>query len=129
MHLKVLVPFEIFAQARDVTRIVADTRHGSLGLLEHRLDCVAALEPGILIYETASHGEICIAVDEGVLVKTGSVVSVSVRGAFGGTDLARLREQVEREFRAQREEEQDLRHVMTRLEASFLRRLSVLDHA
>jgi F-type H+-transporting ATPase subunit epsilon len=39
-----------------------------------------------------------VAVDEGVLVKTGLDVLVSVRNAMGGTDLGQLREAVEREF-------------------------------
>ena len=55
-----------------MSRIVAETREGSFGLLPHRLDCVAALAPGILIYETEAEGEVFVAVDEGVLVKTGA---------------------------------------------------------
>jgi F-type H+-transporting ATPase subunit epsilon len=37
------------------------------------------LSPGILIYETEAEGEVYVAVDEGVLVKTGLDVLVSVR--------------------------------------------------
>ncbi len=92
MHLKVLLPFGIFAEKTGVSRIVAETRDGSFGLLPHRLDCVAALAPGILIYEDDAEGEVCVAVDEGVLVKTGLDVLVSVRRALGGTDLGQLRE-------------------------------------
>ena len=72
MNLKILLPFQIFAEKTGVSRIVAETREGSFGLLPHRLDCVAALAPGILIYETTSDGEVFVAVDEGVLVKTRS---------------------------------------------------------
>ena len=72
MNLKVLLPFQIFAEKTGVSRIVAETREGSFGLLPHRLDCVAALAPGILIYENEAEGEVYVAVDEGVLVKTGS---------------------------------------------------------
>ena len=43
MNLKVLLPFQIFADKTGVSRIVAETREGSFGLLPHRLDCVAAL--------------------------------------------------------------------------------------
>jgi len=48
MHLKVLLPSNIFADTIGVLRIVAETFEGSFGLLPHRLDCVAALTPGIL---------------------------------------------------------------------------------
>ena len=81
MNLKILLPFQIFAEKTGVSRIVAETREGSFGLLPHRLDCVAALAPGILIYETEAEGEVFVAVDEGVLVKTGPDVLVSVRRA------------------------------------------------
>ena len=92
MNLKILLPFQIFAEKTGVSRIVAETREGSFGLLPHRLDCVAALEPGILIYETESDGEVLVAVDEGVLIKAGLDVFVSVRRALGGADLGQLRE-------------------------------------
>src|SRR6478609_9368676 len=98
MNLKVLLPHQVFAERNGVSRIVAETRQGSFGLLPHRLDCVAALMPGIVIYETEAEGEICVAVDEGVLVKTGSDVRISVRRAFGGTDLGQLHAVVEHEF-------------------------------
>ena len=51
MQLKVLLPSEIFFENDDVERIVAETREGSFGILPHRLDCVAALAPGILTYQ------------------------------------------------------------------------------
>ena len=51
---------------------------------------MAALAPGILTYETEADGEVFVAVDEGVLVKTGADVLVSVRHAIGGTDLGQL---------------------------------------
>ncbi|ODV09860.1 MAG: F0F1 ATP synthase subunit epsilon [Rubrivivax sp. SCN 70-15] len=128
MNLKVLLPFQVFAEKTDVIRIVAETREGSFGLLPRRRDCVLALAPGILIYETAAQGEVCVAVDEGVLVKTGPDVLVSVRRALGGTDLVRLREVAEREFLHQREDEQGVRQVMAKLEAGFMRRLEGLRH-
>ena len=56
MNLKVLLPFQIFAEKTDVLRIVAETGEGSFGLLPQRLNCVAALSPGILIYETEADG-------------------------------------------------------------------------
>jgi len=128
MRLKVLLPFAVFADETDVTRIVAETPEGSFGLLPRRLDCVAALAPGILIYQRAGQAEVCLAVDEGVLVKTGADVVVSVRRAMRGTDLAGLRDAVAREFRAIDAEQQNLRRVMARLESGFLHRLARLNH-
>ncbi|SPE61558.1 Alternate F1F0 ATPase, F1 subunit epsilon [Verrucomicrobia bacterium] len=128
MNLKVLLPFQIFADKTGVARIVAETREGSFGLLPHRLDCVAALVPGILIYQTESDGEVLVAVDEGVLVKTGPDVLVSVRRAIGGTDLGQLRGAVEKEFLTLDEHEQSVRLVVAKLETGFLRRLATFQH-
>jgi F-type H+-transporting ATPase subunit epsilon len=128
MTLKILLPFKIFAEQHAVTRIVAETRQGAFGILPQRLDCVAALEPGILIYETDGEDEKYVALDEGVLVKTGHVVLVSVRNVIAGTDLRHLREAVEREFLTLDEQEQSLRSVMAKLESSFVRRFADFRH-
>jgi len=128
MNLKVLLPFQIFAEKAGVSRIVAETREGSFGLLPHRLDCVAALVPGILIYQTETGAEILVAMDEGVLVKTGTDVLVSVRRAIGGTDLGQLREAVNKEFLTLDEHEQSVRQVVAKLETGFLRRFATLHH-
>ena len=129
MRLKVLLPFQVFVDEGAVSRIVADTPAGSFGLLPHRLDCVAALAPGILIYETAAEGEVCLAVDEGVLVKTGADVFVSVRRALRGKDLAALRDDVARQFLAEDEQAESLRSAMAKVESGFLRRFARFEHA
>ena len=128
MHLKVLLPFQIFADKTGVARIVAETREGSFGLLPHRLDCVAALVPGILIYQTEAEGEVLLAVDEGVLVKAGPDVLVSVRRAIGGSDLGQLHDAVKKEFLTLDEHEQSVRQVVAKLETGFLRRFVTLQH-
>jgi F-type H+-transporting ATPase subunit epsilon len=128
MNLKILLPFQVFAEKTGVSRIVAETRAGSFGLLPHRLDCVAALTPGILIYEADADGEVFVAVDDGVLVKTGADVLVSVRRALGGADLGQLRASVEKEFKTLDERETSVRSVMAKLEAGFLHRLASFQH-
>ena len=129
MNLKVLLPFQVFAEKTAVSRIVVETREGSFGLLPHRLDCVAALAPGILTYETDADGEVFMAVDEGVLVKTGPEVLVSVRRALVGTDLGQLRAAVEKEFLTLGQHEQNVRSVMAKLESGLLRRLASFQQA
>lgn len=128
MQLKILLPFQVFAEKTDVLRVVAETREGSFGMLPHRLDCVAALVPGILTYETAADGEVFVAVDEGVLVKTGAEVLVSVRRALGGADLGQLRASVESEFLTLDENEKSVRSVMAKLESGFLQRFAAFTH-
>lgn len=128
MRLKILLPFKVFGDVSEVLRIVADTRQGSFGLLPKRLDCVAALSPGILTYETEVDGVVYVAIDEGILVKTGSQVQVSVRRAVSGANLAELRSVVEQEFLVLDEREQSVRSVMAKLETGFLRRFASFQH-
>ncbi len=128
MRLKVLLPFKVFAEKRDVLRIVAESGSGSFGLLPNRLDCAAALVPGILTYETKSGGEVSIAVDEGVLVKTGDEVLVAVRNAIGGLELGELHKAIEQEFLSLDAQEQTVRAVLAKMEGDLIRRLASLNH-
>jgi len=123
MNLKILLPFQVFAEKADVSSIVAETSNGSLGLLPHRLDCAAVLTPGILAYITEAEGEVFLAIDEGVLVKIGMNVLISVRNAISGKNLAQLREAVEREFMNQNLQEQNVSSVMSVIESDFINRI------
>jgi F-type H+-transporting ATPase subunit epsilon len=107
---------------------VAQTIGGSVGLLPHRLDCAAALAPGILTYETEADGEVYVAVDQGVLVKAGMDVLVSVRHAIGGTNLEQLHEAVKREFLNVDEQEKSVRSALAKMESGFIRRLMRFQH-
>jgi len=129
MHLKILLPFRVFADIEAVLRAVAETTHGSVGLLPHRLDCAATLAPGILEYETKTDGIAYVALDAGVMVKIGPDVLVSVRRAIGGASLGRLRQQVEDEFLTFSAEDTSTRAVMAKLEVGFLHRFARLRHA
>ncbi len=126
MSLKILLPFQVFAEHSRVQRIVAETRQGCYGLLAHRLDCVAALVPGILVFQSAGGAEQYVAIDEGVLVKAGQVVTVSVRRALAGSSLDQLHAVVEKEFLTLDEQERSTRALMTKLETGLVHRLAGL---
>lgn len=126
MHLKILLPFKVFADIEGVERIVAETRDGSFGILPNRLDGVAALTPGILAYETQAEGEVFLAVDEGIITKTGEEVLVSVRNAIRGADLGELHKAVAEVLLNAGEEEKGLRSTLARLEVDFVRRFAAL---
>jgi len=128
MNLKILLPFGIFAEVKNVKRIVVDTNNGSYGLLPQRLDCTMVLVPGIFTYETADSKIHYLAVDEGILIKTEGEVLVSVRNAIKGTDLGKLDESVKKEFMNLDEEEKNVRMVMAKLESRFINRLNKLHH-
>ena len=128
MQLKILTPSATFTEKNDVLSIVAETWQGSFGILPRRLDCVAILRSGIFTYTSKADGEVFIALDKGVLVKTGDKVMVSTRGAIGGTDLETLHSLVEKEFLAVDEEEKQWQSTVLKLEAGFLRRFADFRH-
>lgn len=123
MNLKILLPFQVFAEKKGVKRIIAESAGGSFGILPQRLDCTTALVPGILLYETEDDGEIYVAIDEGVLVKAGSEVNISVRNAVAGSELGALHKAVEQDFLKIDDQEKKVRSVLAKLETGFIRKL------
>lgn len=128
MQLKILLPFKVFAEKQGVKRIVAKTTQGFMGFLPRRLDCVLALTPGILAWETEQDGDVFVAIDEGILVKTKQDVLISVRNAIAGTDLKTLHETVLQNFVKESEEERDMRIALSKLESGFIHRFLALQH-
>ena len=120
MHLKILLPYGVFADIKNVKRIVVETTAGSYGILPRRLDCTAALVTGILVYQTDNESEKYIAVNEGILIKAGKQVSISVRNAIGNAPLGKLKTMVEKEMVELDEMEVNARLVMAKLETGFL---------
>lgn len=123
MNLKILLPFKVFNDIKNVSHITFETDEGSYGLLPNRLDCVAALVPGIFTYKTETEEEHYLALDEGILVKAGMQIMVSVRNAIGGTDLGELRDLAEKEFTKLEESEKDVRSAIAKLESGFIQTL------
>jgi F-type H+-transporting ATPase subunit epsilon len=128
MNLTILLPFRIFAKLDNVSRIIAETLEGSFGLFPHRLDCAAALVPGILSYTTTTDNTTHLAVDEGALIKSGDCVFISVRRAIAGTNLNDLHEAVVREYLTLNTQEREMRFVVAKMESGFIGRLAELRH-
>jgi F-type H+-transporting ATPase subunit epsilon len=120
MRLSIYLPNRIFADEQGVLSIVAEGSQGSIGLLPNRLDCLLPLVPGILTY-VSRNGPVYLAVDEGVLTKTGPEVRISVRHAIDGAALGELKKMVEQEFLRLDEAEQNMRTAVSELESTFIR--------
>ncbi|MGB3760591.1 MAG: F0F1 ATP synthase subunit epsilon [Rivularia sp. (in: cyanobacteria)] len=120
MKLKVLLPTEVLIDEA-ASKITAEAENGSFCLLPNHVDFAAGLVPGLLLFESSQGEEVFLAVDEGILVKCGSEVLVSVRNAVRGTDLETLKNTVEQEFQNLDEREQMTRNALAKLEASFIR--------
>lgn len=121
MKLKILLPAEVFID-QEVTRVIAEAENGYFCLLPRHIDFVAALVPGILSFVSQEGNEVFFAVDEGILVKSGSEVLVSTRNVMRGPDLGSLKQTVEEQFQALSEQEKKARSAIAKMESSFIRR-------
>ncbi len=123
MNLKISIPTAVILEKTGVVRLVAETINGSLGILPLRLDCVACLIPGILLFETQDEGERFVAVDEGLLTKTGPDVNVSVKNAVIAHELGTVKQIVREQFLVRSEQEIKIRTMLAKLESDFIRNL------
>jgi F-type H+-transporting ATPase subunit epsilon len=125
MKLKVLLPTNILVD-QEVTKVTAEAKNGSFGILPRHVDFVTILIPGLFSFET-EEGEEFLAVAEGVLVKRGTEVIVSVRNAVRGKNLGELRTAVEEQFKTLDDQEKKTRTVIAKFEADFARRFLELE--
>jgi F-type H+-transporting ATPase subunit epsilon len=126
MRLRVLLPDQILVDT-EVAKITAEAENGSFTLLPRHIDFVTALVPGILLFVKPDEHEEYLAVDEGVLVKCGADVRISVRNAVWGKELGELRAMIEEQFRQFSEHEQKARDALNKLEVDLIRRLMELN--
>ncbi len=124
MTLKILLPERVVLD-ETVDKVVAESPQGSFGLLPRHVDFVAPIVPGLLSY-TQDEEESFVAVDEGVLVKCGTEVLVSVRDAVVGPDLDTLEGTVRDRFDERREQEKALHTALAKLETEVVRRFTEL---
>lgn len=124
MTLKILLPERVVLD-ETVDKVVAESPQGSFGLLPRHVDFVAPIVPGLLLY-TQDEEESFVAVDEGVLVKCGAEVLVSVRDAVVGPDLDTLEGTVRDRFDERREQEKAMHTALAKLETEVVRRFTEL---
>ena len=127
MKLKVLIPTEVLID-RLVTKVIAEAENGHFCLLPNHIDFVAALVPGILSFTSDKGSEVFVAVDEGIIVKSGKEVLVSTRNAIEGNDLETLKQTVAEQFQVLDEKEKLTRSALAQFEANMMRHFKELGH-
>ena len=128
MRLKALMPSGVVLD-REVVRVRFDARDGSRTFLPHHADFVTAVVPGLVSFnpvETPDE-EIFMACDQGVLVKEGDLVRLSVRRAVISNDLAVLTKAIGEEFKKVEDERKTVNAAMARLEVGLTRGLMQLN--
>jgi F-type H+-transporting ATPase subunit epsilon len=121
MNLTVQVPDRILIE-QPVHKVVAEAENGFFCLKPRHIDFVTALVPGLLVYFSDQGVELFVAINSGILVKSGDQVWVSVENAVCGIDLPMLETLVNQQFNQQTEEEKLARAAAARLEAGIVRR-------
>ncbi len=107
---------------RDVAKVVAEAENGSFCLEPRHVDFLAALVPGILMYEDEEGRTGYLAVHDGILVKRDADVFVSTLHAVSGSSLETLGRIVEERFEAMSDREKKTLTAVSRLEANLVRR-------
>lgn len=125
MIVSLSVPVRLLHRGEAV-RIVARDGNGSFGVLPNHVDFATALVPSALAMTGPDGGEAIFGIDEGVMVKRGARVELSVRRAVTGADLDELRQIVRERFVEMDEQERSARAALSRLEADIVRRFAEL---
>lgn len=98
MKLKILLPTEVLLE-QEVTKITAKANHGTFCLSPHHNNFTAALVPGILSFEADRDSPMFVAINEGLLFKSGSEVLVATVQAVWGSNVNQLQQTIEAEFK------------------------------
>ncbi|MBN2244475.1 MAG: F0F1 ATP synthase subunit epsilon [Candidatus Aminicenantes bacterium] len=125
MRLKVLIPAGVILD-EEVSKVSAQAENGSFTLLPRHIDFVATLVQGILSYYSDDQ-EKFLAINEGILVKRSSEVTVSTRNAIIGDKLGELQQAVRDKFQKEDEQEKKARSALARLESDFIRRFMEIE--
>lgn len=126
MHLQILLPTDVMLSTQ-AKRVVAEAENGSFCLLPRHVNFVTSLAPGILTYTDDQNTDHFVGVANGILVKTGSDVLVSVEYGIEGSNLGDLRDDVRHYFETVDEHERQAVSAVARLEADFVRRFLALE--
>jgi len=121
MNLKVLLPERILLD-ETVQRVVAEAEDGSFGILPRHVDFVTAVVPGIMTYIKENGEESFVATDEGIFLKQGSNILVSVENGVRADKLGQLEQAVNNFLSSRGNLEKRSRYALGLLEADFLRR-------
>lgn len=125
MKLKVLMPTQILVDEQ-AEKITAEAENGVFTLLPRHIDYAAILVPGLFSFQREEGKQALLATAEGVLVKRGFDVHVSVLNAVRGDNLDTLWETVREDFRKLDERERQARSVIAALESTLVREIAAL---
>ena len=120
MKLTIATPEGILLNC-DISKVTFETPNGYYTLLPKHVDFVSALNTGIMTYQALKSAQKYAAIHEGIVVKKGEVVTISVQGAVLGNTLPQLQELIKNEFKQNEEKRKELNTAMAKLELGLMR--------
>lgn len=126
MNLRLLLPTDILVD-ETVKKVSAEANNGAFTILPRHIDFATALIPGIFSYVDEQDKEVFFAMDEGVLIKRGNDVRVSVRRAMRGDNLEHLSQLLREQFEQINDRERKARRVLADLESTLVRHFIEMD--
>jgi len=124
MTVQVRTPTRLVLNITGIYSVRYEIADGRRTIEPRHLDGVDAMAPGILTLTSESGERTEAAVDEGILVKAGSVVTIAVRHVILPRGVEPLRKALGEELARIRNTESDLRAALASLESRFLKESS-----
>ena len=93
LNLKVYVPDRLFLE-ETILKVKLIGKEGSFTILPKHLDYISSFNDGVLMYLDLENNKRYLAINQGILVKVGREVKLSLFHAIEGSDLNKLKENV-----------------------------------
>jgi len=116
MKLKIVTPQDTVLEKDYITKVTIETTEGVYGLLPKRLDCAAALVPGILTFMTREGNEEYVGLDRGLFVKVGETIKIATHQAVYSKKLGQLKKSWEKSLEEYRTKEKKAHAMLKALE-------------
>jgi F-type H+-transporting ATPase subunit epsilon len=127
VQLRVTLPFRVEVD-ESVRQVSAEGDAGSFTLKPRHVDFCSSIRPGLLWFINADGKEIFLAVDRGLLVKTGEQVQVATGQAVRCERLENVEDAVQEYMRDKSEREAETEMALEKMQADFVRRFAELEH-
>ncbi len=122
MQFKVFSPLGILLNEK-IKKLDFEAIDGFFTLLPKHIDFVDALTTSIVSYTNEEEKTAYIACDEGILVKKGQEVVLTTKLAILGSDLSKLTQTIETDFKQMREARKEANKTMAQLEINLTKGL------
>jgi F-type H+-transporting ATPase subunit epsilon len=120
MKMKVILPSKILVDI-EVDKIIIEGEEGLMGILPNHIDVAVSVVSGILSY-FHSGTEKFIAHGEGLMVKKGEELKISLRQAVKGEKLGTLKKILEDEIKSYSEVEKKSRSTVAMFVSSIIKK-------